>query len=42
MCAISVLFYLYLDNSCIYLSLSVILSRIVGNGYWLFEQRKLI
>lgn len=42
MCAISVLFYLYLDNSRIYLSLSVILSRIVGNGYWLFEQRKLI
>lgn len=34
MCAISVLFYLYLDNSCIYLSLSVILSRIVmATGY---------
>lgn len=35
MCVILVLFYLYLDNSCIYLLLSVILSRIVG--YWLFE-----
>lgn len=39
MCLILVLFYLYLDSSCIYLLLSVkiILSRIVGNGYWLFE-----
>lgn len=37
MCVILVLFYLYLDGSCIYLLLSVILSRIVGNGYWLFE-----